>query len=273
MTRCRSYCAALVAAFFLAAPATVASAQSGEGWTVTVKGNIVASPKYMGSNELGLIAYPSLSFRRPGAPEVFSSPDDGIGFAVIDTGQFRMGPVGRFVSSRKQSDDDKLVGIHDVKWTIEGGVFAEFFMLENRMRARAELRHGFRGQDGFVLNAGLDWIEHFNAWTFAIGPRLAIADSKSMNTNFGVTPLDAFLNPYVSAPFEARGGIRSVGLYASATYRIDPQWAVTVHGGYDRLVGDAAKSPITREIGSRDQFTLGAIVSYSFHFPGFGPFR
>ena len=42
------------------------------------------------------------------------------------------------------------------------------------------------------------------------------------------------------------------------------QWATTVYAGYDRLVGDAGDSPITRRLGSQDQFTVGARLSYSF---------
>ena len=33
---------------------------------------------------------------------------------------------------------------------------------------------------------------------------------------------------------------------------------------YERLVGDAAKSPIVREFGSRNQFSAGAGLNYTF---------
>ena len=57
---------------------------------------------------------------------------------------------------------------------------------------------------------------------------------------------------------------------ASATYQWNDQWATTVRGAYDRLVGSAADSPITRNLGSRDQFTVGASASYSFQLGGGG---
>ena len=41
-----------------------------------------------------------------------------------------------------------------------------------------------------------------------------------------------------------------------------------IRGGYDRLVGDAADSPIA-EAGSKDQFSIGVGVSYRFAFDVF----
>ncbi len=61
----------------------------------------------------------------------------------------------------------------------------------------------------------------------------------------------------------ARASTRSA-VAGSATYRFNPQWEVTGYVRYDRLVGDAADSPITVLTGSPNQWTFGAIVGYSF---------
>ena len=74
------------------------------------------------------------------------------------------------------------------------------------------------------------------------------------------TPFEAALNGRVT-PSRARGGVTSLG---ALTYQWSEQWTTTVYAGYDRLVGDAGDSPITRRLGSQDQFTVGARLSYSF---------
>ena len=56
----------------------------------------------------------------------------------------------------------------------------------------------------------------------------------------------------------------SAGLLGSASYKWNDTWSTTGYAGYNRLVDQAAASPIPRRLGSLDQFTVGASVSYSF---------
>ncbi|HRJ69083.1 MAG TPA: MipA/OmpV family protein [Beijerinckiaceae bacterium] len=237
------------------------------GWIVTVKANAVSGPKWDGADTNGFIAYPSLSFRRAGTKPKWSSPDDGIGFSLVDTGPFEMGPVARIRSGRYNGGDWRLAGIHDVKWTVEPGVFANFWITPN-LRARAEARHGFRSQDGFHANFGLDWVQAFDRFTFAIGPRLEVADSKFMRTNFGVTALDASRNALVWT-YNAGGGVKSYGVYSSLGYQFNDSWSATLHGGYNRLANEPGNSPIVKRIGSSNQFIVGLQLAYSFPISGF----
>ena len=41
-------------------------------------------------------------------------------------------------------------------------------------------------------------------------------------------------------------------------------WGAAVYGRYDRLIGDAADSPVTRQLGSRGQPSVGVALSYTF---------
>ena len=52
------------------------------------------------------------------------------------------------------------------------------------------------------------------------------------------------------------------------SYRFSEQWRVPGYGGYNRIMDDAADSPITRNLGSRDLYTVGAKISYSFTYNG-----
>jgi outer membrane scaffolding protein for murein synthesis (MipA/OmpV family) len=235
---------------------------SADGWIITIKANLQADPSYPGSDELSFIGYPSLSFRRVGTPERFSAPDDGLSFSFLDESAFRFGFVGRFQSGRYLDDDRRLVGLEKIDWALEPGVFLEYWPVEF-LRARAEIRRGFNGHEGFVADLGLDLVQRFGAFTVSAGPRLSLGDDEFTRTYFGVTPVEAALNGEVT-PYDPSGGITSVGVAASATYAWSEQWSTTAFVSYKHLVGDAADSPIVKQFGSENQVGVGLTISYSF---------
>jgi len=69
--------------------------------------------------------------------------------------------------------------------------------------------------------------------------------------------------------YRAEGGAKSIGLAGAVSYEWSKQWTTTVYARYNRLVGSASQSPLVAALGSRNQFTLGAIVAYSFDWAGF----
>ncbi len=54
--------------------------------------------------------------------------------------------------------------------------------------------------------------------------------------------------------YSANGGLLATGLEVGARYLFNERWGVEGAIGYDRLVNDAADSPITGQ-GSADQYT------------------
>ncbi|WP_262269055.1 MipA/OmpV family protein [Microvirga yunnanensis] len=136
--------------------------QASSGWIVTVKGNLRVGPSYPGSDEFSFIGYPSLSVRRAGTVERFSAPDDGLSFSFLEESAFRIGVVGRFVGGRYLQDNRELFGLEKIDWAVEPGVFVEYWPLEF-LRARAEIRRGFGGHEGFVADFGLDAVQRFGA--------------------------------------------------------------------------------------------------------------
>lgn len=233
-------------------------------YIVTLSGNGVLVPSFPGSDNLTPTFYPSLNYRRSDEPERFSAPDDGISISVIDDPSFRIGPVFRFQSGRYLEDDKLLFGLRKRNFDVESGLFIEYWPL-TFIRARAELRHGFREDSGFVGNIGIDYVESVGRFTFSIGPRLALSDGEYANRYFGVSVAEALASGRVF-PFKADGGLNSVGILGAVTYRWSDTWATTGYVGYDRLVRDVAASPIVTRIGSPNQLTLGAKLSYSFSF-------
>ena len=66
--------------------------------------------------------------------------------------------------------------------------------------------------------------------------------------------------------FDAKGGAHSVGFGSKVVYRINPKWEVHAYVEYEKLLGDAADSPLVTLRGSSNQTTIGFGTSYSFDF-------
>jgi outer membrane protein len=66
------------------------------------------------------------------------------------------------------------------------------------------------------------------------------------------------------AAYRPGGGIQAVGATAGFIKQLDKRWGIYSYAKYDRLVGDAADSPVVRVHGSRDQFSGGLALTYTF---------
>jgi outer membrane protein len=86
-----------------------------------------------------------------------------------------------------------------------------------------------------------------------------------MDTYFGVTDSEAAAPGSNLSEFDASSGFRSVGIAARANYELTENTTLHLQGGWDRLVGDAADSPIAKA-GSENQFNIGTGISYKFAF-------
>jgi outer membrane protein len=173
---------------------------------------------------------------------------------------FSFGPSFRFVSKRESSDYAALQGLNDIDAAFEvGGRFAYTFGM---FRPWVAVRYGFGGHNGIVGEAGLDLVLRPNAVTeFAFGPRTSFANREYMQTYFGVTPLES-ANSGLAA-YSPGGGFKGVGAEFIGRYQFTPQWAVVGSAFYERLIGDAADSPIVQS-GDANQFTLKLGLSYRF---------
>jgi outer membrane protein len=240
-----------------------------EGWRVTIGLGPQVVTSFPGARSVRVWPTGYFSYRRPNEPAPFSAPDDGFGIALLDFGWIKAGPVGRALSNRGLSDGNGAFwGLRTVGWTLELGAFLDVYLSEH-LRTHLELRQGVNGHDGLVGNVAIDAIQKYGAFTFSIGPRLALGNTTYMQSYFSVTPAEAFANGKVY-PYQAYGGVTSFGGLATVKYDFNQNWSATLFGGYDRLMNSAAQSPIPNRLGSLNQYSGGVIVAYTFDFAGLG---
>ena len=123
------------------------------------------------------------------------------------------------------------------------------------------LRRGFGGHDGFVAELGLNAVlEPTPELDLSFGPRLHLADDEYVDTYFGVSAAEAAASGYPA--FDADGWLKGAGFEAEGRYALSRHWAIRGEAGYERLLGDAADSPITGA-GSRNQFNAALGLTYT----------
>ena len=92
-------------------------------------------------------------------------------------------------------------------------------------------------------------------------------DGEFMDYYHSVTPADAAASGLPG--FDADGGIRNLGAQLLLAIDLngdlrDGGWGLFAIGGYSRMLGDAADSPLTSIRGSADQWIAGAGIGYTF---------
>jgi outer membrane protein len=188
------------------------------------------------------------------------TPDDRFGLRLISAGRFTAGPAASFQGSRRNADVGAPVGKVDA--TIELGGFADY-LINNSLRVRAELVKGVNGHEGLTGQLGLD---HFwrdgDRYAVTLGPRLLFSDDRYSQAYFGVNPAASVATGLPL--FRPGGGVHAVALAGGFQAQVDPRWGVFGYARGERLVGDAASSPIVRAYGSRNQLSAGLGLSYAF---------
>lgn len=219
-------------------------------------------PKYDGADNYLLYPFPIISVGRfyvPGLGQVVDGATTKRGFFFF--------PSFNYIGERKASDDPDLTGTNSINWALELGVGIGY--RHDWLRGFVELRQGINGHHGQVGQFGLDIITNpVERVEFSFGPRVAFASEDYMDRYFGVSTTEAVASGGALTPYDPSGGFKSVGIAARASYAWTDTVSLHLQGRWDRLIGDAADSPIVNK-GSEDQFSAGVGISYRFSFDVF----
>lgn len=236
------------------------AAQDGNDLRVRVGLGAQVQPDYLGADGMRVgplfhvnIAHGDEEFR-------FGAPDDSAGIALVTQGGFSFGPAGNIAGSRKNSDVGALVG--RVARTFEVGAFAQYEWHDS-FRVRGQLLKGINGHEGLVGTISADKIwRDGDRYVFSIGPRVKFSDGRYQRAYLGVTPAAALATGLPE--YRPSGGVHAVGVASGASYALNDEWGLFGYARYERLVGDAAASPIVRQLGSRNQLAAGIGLNYTF---------
>jgi outer membrane protein len=239
---------------------SAAQAQESSDLRVRVGAGAQLLPEFPGADSRNVAPLFHINIAHGANEFSFGAPDDSPSFTLVSSDGFSFGPAGNVQWKRKDSDVGAPVG--DVKTTLEAGAFAQY-EAKDSFRFRAEVLKGINGHEGLLGSIGADKIwRDGDRYLVSIGPRVLFADARYERAYFGVTA-DASLATGLPA-YRPNGGLYGVAVTSGASYQLDKSWGLFGYARYERLVGGAAKSPIVRELGSRNQLSGGIGLNYTF---------
>lgn len=254
--------AGLAAALTAAGPARAADADTAAEVPASVEYRDIVidlgiggriQPTFEGSSDYEVLPYPLVGLRFLRLPVV----------GEVVTGESRaisVYPAFNFVGARDSGDAAYLRGLDDVDFSVELG--PGLSLRTGWLRAFVELRYGITGHNGFVGDAGVDYVfRPTDRLSISAGPRVSFASTAYMDAYFGVTPAESAASGLRT--FDPGAGVKDVGLGSLVEYVVTPKVRLYAEGTYSRFVFDAADSPII-DRGSEDQFTFGLGITYRF---------
>ena len=253
----------LIASAALLPAWTSAAAQESDDLRVRVGVGAQVRPDFIGADHSSLAPLLHVNVARGTHQFGFGAPDDSPSIALLSRNGFSFGPAGHIDGRRKNADLGADVG--SVPRTFEAGAFAQY-MGGDSFRLRGEVLKGINGHEGLVATIGADKIwRDGDRYVVSIGPRLLFSDARYQRAYFGVTPVASLASGLPA--YRPGGGLHAVALASGVSYALNNRWGLFGYARYERLVGDAARSPIIRELGSRNQLSGGIGLNYPFSIP------
>lgn len=226
-------------------------------WSVRIGTLGIYTPAYEGSDAFELRGFPlvDISYR----DIFFVNAHRGVGCFVWNRDTLRLGLSVGYAFGRDEDDSDDLKGLGDIDDGVTANVLFAWTVGDAALDVRYEAQ--ITGHDtGFQVHLGLGYAFHVAEKTI-LRPLLktAFANADYMEEYFGVSPTQS-LRSGVPA-YEAGPGFKSFGLHIMVIHRLDQHWGIQAGAGYDRLIGEAADSPVVKD---EDQCRVTIGLSYRF---------
>lgn len=230
------------------------AADASSPWDATVGLGVGMRPTYEGSDEYKAVpaAWIDITY-----DDWLSFGPDGLN-AYWHTGGLRIGGGVTSFHGRNDSDssdllkrgDDRLKGMGDLDGSPAARVFVAYQWGRVHIGGSVTRAIGSSNDDVDDLEMEGTRADFGVSIPFSVTDKLTLttaagvtwADDKYTQALFGVTPLQSKRSGF--AAYEAESGVKSVDLAFGASYQFSEHWSLMMllHG--EKLVGDAADSPI-----------------------------
>lgn len=225
-------------------------------WSVFAGLSGAYSPRYDGADEHHYQGGPTIEVRYKDI--AFASTGEGLGVNIFRGKNYRAGTALVFDLGRRAIDSNDTNGLGNVNTAPELKAFGEYLIFPVVLRADA--RRALGGHNGWIADLGAYMPVYGNEKFYVfLGPSVTFADDRYMKAYFGVTPEQSVNSGYPT--YTAHAGLKSVNAGGSATWMMTQHWLINVIAGGQRLLGDAADSPLSLD---RIQYGTTLTVGYNF---------
>ncbi|MBT6296269.1 MAG: MipA/OmpV family protein [Nitrospina sp.] len=229
-------------------------------WSIMLGGLTFLSPDYEGSDDVKVQGFPFLdvSWRN----RFFLNFQQGLGVNIIRNKNLTFGTSIGYYGSRKEVDNDALMGLGDIDGGVDGRLFV--FVPVGPISLTSMYRRDLSGNhDGSIFSVGVLYFKPISRkLRVNLQGRLNFASENFMNTYFDMNLSQASRSSMTV--YDADAGIKDISAFNILIYSFTRHWNVVSFMGLSRLLGDAANSPIVKERGTANQFRIGLGFSYRF---------
>ena len=215
------------------------------------------APKYDGADEYQMKGFPliNISWR----DRVFLNPRKGFGAFLWNRGGSKLGLSLGYAIGRDEDDSRDLNGLGDIEPGVSANILVEHPIGKFSLDGRYE--HQISGHStGFQVNLGLRYRLRIGKQVMLLpSVKTSYGSADYMKEYFGITQGQS-VNSGLGMQ-NADAGFKSVGVGFLAIYRLNQYWGIQARFGYNRLINDAADSPVTR---NENQYRFRSGLSYRF---------
>ncbi|HYN37760.1 MAG TPA: MipA/OmpV family protein [Rhodospirillales bacterium] len=235
---------------------------------------IGVSPDYEGSGsyQFGLVPFGRFSYLEHQQYLEFG-PNPGsrtyqARLNVLPYEGIEMGPMLTYRPGRKNVESQAVRRLPNIDNGAEAGGFARYWLPLDLGRQRvgvdlagaADISGAYDGwwmQPGLIYKAGVSESVSVTGRLYA-----DYADKDYMQTYFGINANQSARSGLRER--DADDGFKDVGLTLAVNWQFAKHWFTGASATYERLIADAASSPVTRNAGNQNQGSGGVFVGYKF---------
>ncbi len=221
------------------------------------------APDYIGSDNTRFGGMPLIRYYLPNQQRFVAIEGNLMRINVLNHPNIRVGPAALYRFGRSNVKDNKVDQLPSISDTVElGGFVAYDFVVDDDPRNRwtfgTNITQDVGGvHKGYVANASMSrWFGVGRAGVFGVNAGLSYGSGKYMDKFFSIKSKAA--RKANLKTYNADSGFRDVRLIAMYIQPVSQHWAIGAGGMYQRIVDDAADSPIVKKRGSRNQWYFGA---------------
>lgn len=187
---------------------------------------------------------------------------------LLESSTWQLGPALNVRGGRHDAEDAAVARLDEIDTTVEGGLLASYTYtningLPYRLRlgavVLADLGDRYSGTNTSLF-ASL-WLPASSAILLGTGIAASMVSSSFNQTYYGVNAAGSAVSGLPI--YTPDGGLRQWSVWQAVVLRLNKEWAIGGGVFYQRLVNDAADSPIVKQHGDRNQWTFGTGIAYT----------
>ncbi|MGM0833060.1 MAG: MipA/OmpV family protein [Pseudomonadota bacterium] len=229
-----------------------------DSWEGSIGAGVTYSPDYLGSDDYDTQAWPVVNLTY--GDQLSINVRNGIEWHAIRNGNWTASPFIGYTFGRDNEGDISQFEKVDGGATLGLRVSYQQGFWRYSVAGSTPVSGDVEGAK-FSANAALR-MPISERTLFTLTPSVTYSNEKWTESLFGVSVQDSAQSGV--AAYTPDGGYWRMGVNATLSYSLTPEWTATGFVGTTHLTGSAADSPIVDELGSDWQTLTGVSLSYRF---------